>query len=195
MPGVIYQIVIRGGSRTYIGSAAVFHNRKRAHLGMLRRGNHHCIGLRRAVAKYGMDAVSWVILEEVSDHSLLLVREQAWIDRFWGRLYNASPSASSILGFKKTAEQREKSAHHHRGKVVSAETRKKIGRALRGNTNGRHGAKPVCGKGHPMSGDNLYTYTIASGAKRRACRICQAENNARQHARRYPRKDTECLTS
>jgi len=50
-------------------------------------------------------------------------------------------------------------------------------------------AKTHCKKGHPLSGDNLYTYPSGS----RACRICRArwlvEHKERQHAIVAPRSD------
>lgn len=94
-------------------------------------------------------------------------------------------SVAARIGFKKTPEQIEKSAKFHRGKFVTMQTRSKIAAALKGNTNGSAQKKPFCGLGHPLSGENLYVYTIASGKQRSCCKICMAENNKRQSERRY----------
>lgn len=116
--GVIYRMVVEGGSRTYIGSAFDFASRKRAHLHLLRNGRHHCRALQNAVTKYGVDAVQWVILETVDDRAKLVEREQAWLDLFAGQLYNKSPTAASRLGA-----------------TMSPEARAKISASLRGNSN------------------------------------------------------------
>lgn len=96
--GEIYQIVVAGGSRTYIGSAHRLPNRRRCHLSLLRKGTHHCRALQRAFNKYGESALTWVILEAVDDRSALIEREQVWLDLHAGKLYNKSPTAASRLG-------------------------------------------------------------------------------------------------
>lgn len=174
--GVIYQIAIAGGSRTYVGSARRFAYRKACHLWMLRESKHHCIGLTRAIAKYGTEAISWNILETVEDDTKLLEREQAWLDRFDGRLYNASSQASSVLGLKKTAEQKERSAKFHRGRKRSDETRARMSASMKGNTNGRHTRQDLCKRGHLLADDNLYTRS-RNGRTDRSCRTCALERS------------------
>ena len=44
------------------------------------------------------------IVELVDDIENLVVREQAWMDQFKGRLYNRSPTARSRFGIKERAE-------------------------------------------------------------------------------------------
>jgi group I intron endonuclease len=106
--GVIYQIRIDGGSKTYVGSAHNLTYRKRSHLSLLRKGAHHCRALQNAVKKYGFDAISWIVLEEVADRALLIEREQAWLDLLKGQLYNKSPTAGSRLGATMSASARAK---------------------------------------------------------------------------------------
>lgn len=192
--GVIYQIAVKGNDRRYIGSALSFGARRSAHKWMLNAGRHHCVALRKAVRRHGIESVEFSIIEVV-DGQNLIEREQFWLDRNAGQLFNTLTCAIGPKGRKKTPEEAEKSARHHRGKVVSAVTRDRLSAAMKGNTNGRFSARPFCGKGHPMTGNNVYLYRIASGSMRRACRICQAENNAKQSERRYPkRKDVRCPT-
>lgn len=100
MKSVIYSIAFSGGSRRYIGSALDLRNRLAVHKHRLRNGTHHSVALQRAANKYGLAAMSVDVLETVSDPGQLLAREQIWIDRYWGKLYNCSPSASSRLGAK-----------------------------------------------------------------------------------------------
>lgn len=175
--GVIYQIVIAGGRRSYIGSTRRFGYRKSHHLFMLRAGRHHCIGLTRAVAKYGMDAISWKILETVDDAAKLIEREQHWMDQFKGCLYNASLMAAAPLGLKKTAEQIEKSARFHRGRTRSHETRSRMSASMKGNTNGRHTRLEVCKRGHRLEEGNLYFRTRGNRTERtcKACALARAK--------------------
>lgn len=184
--GVIYQITVDGDPRRYIGSAISFAARRSAHRWMLRKGKHHCLALRFAARKHGFDAVRFDIVETVEGANLI-EREQLWLDSFAGKLFNTCTSAIGPTGRKKTREEAEKSARHHRGKIVSAETRARLSAAMRGNDNGKHSRREVCGSGHAMTGDNIYTYRVASGKIRRCCRACQQANNAKQHARRYPK--------
>ncbi|TPN11678.1 GIY-YIG nuclease family protein [Mesorhizobium sp. B2-1-2] len=96
--GAIYSISFPGSTRCYIGSARNFAARMRVHLSRLRKGDHHSIGLQHAAAKYGLDRIVFETVEIVEDDRRLIDREQAWMDRFKGRLYNRSPLAKSRLG-------------------------------------------------------------------------------------------------
>lgn len=138
MRPVIYQIVIEGGSRTYIGSARYLPARKSHHLRRLRLGDHHCRALQRAVNKYGIEAISWNILEEVGDAADLLMREQAWLDARAGKLYNTSPKATnSRLGCKMPEKARQQISaslqgnQRRRGKVFSPEQIERISAGVR----------------------------------------------------------------
>lgn len=183
MTGCVYQIRFMGGRGSYIGSTAHFARRKAHHLYLMRAGKHHAVGLQRAFNKYGEEWLLFIVLEECAVDALI-DREQAWLDELRGKLYNRSPSAAAPRGLVKTPEQREKSAKFHRGRKRGDECKARMSRAMKGNTNGRHTAKAFCGKGHPMSGDNLYIYTIASGKRRSCCRECMLANNRLQNQRR-----------
>lgn len=135
--GVIYQIVVAGGSRTYIGSARDLGYRRRAHLHLLRKGTHHCRALQNAVTKYGIDAISWTILEDDIAESMLIEREQVWLDQHKGRLYNKSPTAASRLGATMSPEARAKISaslkgnQYRKGKPFSDADKAKIGAGVR----------------------------------------------------------------
>lgn len=165
--GVIYQIKFIGGRKSYIGSTNNFENRKRRHVTELRKGSHHSHILQKAFSKYGEAAMFWVILEMVNDRSMLIVREQAWLDACAGRLYNSSPTALSRLGV-----------------VVSPETRRKLSKALLGNKNNRKVPLPFCGRGHAMAGENIYSYRLRSGRVCRGCKTCFRLNAKIQKSRR-----------
>lgn len=194
MPPVIYQIIVVGDGRSYIGSASYFPTRKSHHLWNLRNRTHHCLKLGRAVAKHGLEAVSFNILETVPDRANLLECEQHWLDQHQGKLFNVSPTATPGASLRLTPEQKAAVSKFHKGRKRSIETMAKMSASMKGNTNGRGCGKPLCGKGHPMRGDNLYTYKIASGSIRRACRICQIANADRQHVRRYPTRRATCAS-
>ncbi len=164
---VIYQIKFVGGRKSYIGSTNNFDNRRRRHVTELRKGAHHCRILQRAFVKYGEAAMQWAVLETVDDRSMLIEREQAWLDAYAGKLYNSSPTALSRLGA-----------------VVSLATRRKLSKALLGNKNNRKVMAPFCGRGHPMAGENLYEYKLSSGRTCRGCRLCFRINAKNQRAKR-----------
>ena len=165
--GVIYQIAFVGGRKSYIGSTNNFDNRKKRHLTELRKGSHHARILQKAFAKYGEAAMRWTILETVDDRSMLIEREQTWLDAYTNKLYNSSQTALSRLGA-----------------TVSAETRRKLSKALLGNKNNRKKMAPFCGRGHAMAGENIYTYKLQSGRVCRGCRKCFRENAKIQKTKR-----------
>jgi group I intron endonuclease len=135
--GVIYQIVIAGGSCTYVGSAHSLKYRQRGHLSLLRKGTHHCRALQNAIKKYGFDAISWVVLEEVEEREQLIAREQVWLDSLKGRLYNKSPTAGSRLGATMSASAKAKISASLKGNKYRSgiphddDARARISRAVR----------------------------------------------------------------
>jgi hypothetical protein len=90
---------------------------------------------------------------------------------------------ASRRGWRPSAAQAAAVGLFHKGRKRPPETGAKIAAALKGNTNGYVPMRPYCGQGHPMSGDNLYVYTIASGKQRRCCKICKRANELRVRAR------------
>jgi group I intron endonuclease len=106
--GVIYSITFEGSRRSYIGSARHLQTRIKRHRYLLKHGCHHSILLQRASAKYGLNTMRVTILEHVAEDTLLIEREQHWIDAFSGKRYNRSPTAASRLGAKMSASARRK---------------------------------------------------------------------------------------
>lgn len=176
--GVIYQMVIEGGSRTYIGSAFDLAGRKRAHLHLLRNGRHHCRALQNAVTKYGVDAIQWVILETVDDRSKLVEREQVWLDLYAGRLYNKSPTAASRLGATMSDEARAKISaslmgnQYRKGIPFTPEDKAKVSAGLRAAyADGRWSPTPMP--------ENLRAYNDAYRRGERKHPKVNAERDAR----------------
>lgn len=126
----IYKITAPSG-RCYVGSAVNFRRRWNCHRARLRAGRHHCPGLQKAAAKYGVDALKFEILE-LADKSELLVREQLFLDRLWGRLYNCAKLAGSTYGVRPGAQTRAKISKALTGLVRPAETRARMAAAQRG---------------------------------------------------------------
>ena len=92
-------------SRFYVGSASCFRARKNSHLCQLKKGSHHNPILQRHANKYGTDDLVFEVLEEVVDASLLLVREQFYIDELRPPL-NLAKRAGNTLGTKRSAATR-----------------------------------------------------------------------------------------
>ena len=116
--------------KVYVGSAAVsFDNRRRDHLKMLKKGNHHSIHFQRAWFKYGQENFVFEVLKRCSPRKCLYW-EQVFIDRnksFYCKYgYNRCPTAGSSLGIKRTKEQKAQM----RGRPCSAETRRKLSLAF-----------------------------------------------------------------
>lgn len=97
---VIYSLSFPADPRVYVGSTARFAARMRQHCHQLREGRHHCLKLRRAATKFGIENLIVVILERIESDTDLIAREQFWMGMFAGRLFNTCPNAASRLGAK-----------------------------------------------------------------------------------------------
>lgn len=136
MASGIYKIRNKITDWKYIGSAVNIEVRWRVHREALRNNRHHNKHLQRAWNKYGEEAFVFSVLEECEKENLL-DREQSYFpaERTYAALklnlfYNQYPTAGSPLGVTASEETRIKL----RNRVASAETRKKISEAGKGNT-------------------------------------------------------------
>lgn len=130
----IYAIVNDVTSTRYVGSSVDIDNRWRGHITDLRRNKHHCVYLQRAWDKYGQDAFSFIVLQEVTERAELLTTEQTYLDNEKNK-YNINVLASCPNPWKgKTLSQdhKLKIAASHVGIKHSAESRIKIGLAGKG---------------------------------------------------------------
>ena len=146
MKMVIYKIQSKiKPERFYIGSAIDYERRKGEHLRELRRNDHHSKFLQKHYNKYGVEDLSFSVMENVSESKNLLIVEQKYIDTL-KPAFNASVTAGSTLGYKHTKEakekmskartgvkkmpmtieQKEKLRQAHLGKKCTAETKKKM---------------------------------------------------------------------
>lgn len=106
----VYTIKNAANNKTYVGSSVDFKARIRQHKKQLDKNKHHNVHLQRAWEKYGKNFFIFSLVEEC-DVSLLLEREQHWIDFFETtnrkKGYNICPNAGSCLGCKRTDEVRK----------------------------------------------------------------------------------------
>ena len=108
--GGIYCIKNLKSGKCYVGSAVNFKVRWKRHRTELRSGTHHSQKLQRAWEKHGESGFSFCVLEPVKDPSLLVEREQVWIDSLNAVKggYNVCPHAGSALGMKRSEAMRQK---------------------------------------------------------------------------------------
>lgn len=100
----IYEIVNTVNGKQYVGSAIDLAGRQRLHVWNLKRGTHHSKHLQNAWKKYGDDAFTFKTLLLCSRENLVMYEQRA-IDGFKPE-YNISCIAGSVLGIKRTPEQR-----------------------------------------------------------------------------------------
>jgi len=150
----IYKITNKQNGKIYIGSSLNIYQRFYMHRSNLDRGKHHSTHLQRAWDKYGKENFIFEIIEEVPDKSMLLEREQYYMDtaKSYEREsgYNINPTATSRLGAKHTEEAKRK----------MSESQKASGR-WKGKNNPMYGVS-LSGPDHGMYGK---THTAASRKK------------------------------
>lgn len=134
----IYAIENRANGKMYIGSTIKKDVRWRAHKSDLRRGKHHSIALQRAWDKYGEENFNFYVLEEVEDSSMIIEREQEYLDTL-NPDYNICKVAGNCMGRKFSKESRQKMSRSHQGKKLSLETRRKMSKAKTGSGNSFYG--------------------------------------------------------
>lgn len=132
----IYAILNLVNCKVYVGSASNFAVRYRNHLSKLLKTKHHCIGLQRAITKYGIENFAFTLLQ-LCDIPLLTQKEQHWFDKFdvVKKGYNSSPIAGNNTGIKRTDEVKAKYSLAKRGvkrAPLSEDTKAKISAANKG---------------------------------------------------------------
>jgi group I intron endonuclease len=124
----VYKATNRANGKIYVGSAMSFHQRFSTYRNC---SNNDAEGGRmyRAIRKHGFDKFQFEILEIVSDASLLIQREQHWLDTlqpFNENGYNICRTAGSCLGKKHTLSAKKKMSESRRGRVITVEWRKNL---------------------------------------------------------------------
>jgi len=98
----IYQIVNTVTGKVYVGSAMDIQVRIHRHRGQLRAQTHRNTKIQHAWDKYGAESFVARVIEEVTEPTMLVEREQHWIDLLQSvkNGYNIVPTAGSQLGFR-----------------------------------------------------------------------------------------------
>lgn len=155
----IYQIKNLINNKVYIGSSINIKARWNKHISQLRKGIHPNKHLLNSYIKYGENNFLFSILEEITNNSELLIREQFYIDSCEKQLlYNVREQAESNLGIKHSEESKlknkiastgrkhkqeskDKISSSNKGKLVSEETKRKMSIAKKGKSNHWKGKK------------------------------------------------------
>ena len=128
MSSGIYKITFMG--KEYVGSAKNVKQRINRHISELKNNRHHNQKLQNEFNKHKVDALDYVILEEV-DIEHLIEREQYYIDTI-NPYYNICRTAGNTLGVLHSEEMKayfskiRKGWQVSRGRVLSQETKDKI---------------------------------------------------------------------
>jgi hypothetical protein len=117
--------------RTYVGSAVDIAQRWRDHLSTLNNERHRSPMLQNHVNKYGIEDLSFSILELVMFKEDLVQREQYYIDAL-NPFFNCLKIAGSPIGHKHSEETKRKIAIGNTGKPLSEERKRKISEAHKG---------------------------------------------------------------
>lgn len=153
-PGV-YVITNSVNNKRYYGSSVNCLIRRRSHFGHLRRGDHNNSHLQRAWNKHGESAFSFSVVEYVPEEKLKST-EQIYIDQNVGG-YNIEPHAEksggrrseetrskiakTLTGYKRSAEEVEKSRASRSGGTRTEITKMRVSRGLRRHFS-KHGTRP-----------------------------------------------------
>lgn len=142
----VYKILNKVTQDFYIGSTTIsFSRRFTQHKSDLRKNKHRNIHLQRAYNKYGLDNFEFIIVETIEDDSIILEREQFYLDL--KPKYNlATIAGNSAKGRKLNPEQIEKVRQRFIGKPswnkglkFSEESRKRMSEAKKGKTSPKKG--------------------------------------------------------
>lgn len=127
----IYQIKNTISRESYIGSTVNLRSRCASHLRDLRKGKHDNQRLQNAWLKYGNGMFEFIVLEDMSDKSKLIEREQFFFDMLLPE-YNLCGTAGSTLGRTHGPEVRAKIGQASRGRVITPEWRAALSKAGKG---------------------------------------------------------------
>ncbi len=132
----IYAIVNNVDRKVYVGSSVNLLGRKSAHISNLKAGSHHSSYLQNAWRAHGEEVFVFEVLEKVDDLSILIAREQYWMDFFQSgdraKGYNVCEAAGSRLGTFQSESARKKMSLSSKGKGKTKEHAENIRLGLSG---------------------------------------------------------------
>jgi len=129
--------------RIYIGSTINFIIRKRLHVSKLHRNIHENQKLQNHCNKYGIEDLSFELLELVMFKEDLIGKEQVYLDT-QNPYFNICKTARSRLGVKLTKKTKQKMSKAKKGKTayqMTDEIRKNMSKAQKGKTSWIKGKK------------------------------------------------------
>lgn len=155
----VYKILCVGNDKIYIGSSSNIELRFKVHIRQLKNGTHINKHLLNAYRSYGEESLIFEIIEEC-DESLILIREQYWMDatRCYDRNigFNNTTKSDRPLGYRHTEDNKIKMSQLKKGLPMhpntkaalfkkrgpmKEETKKKISLSKIGNRNPNWGKK------------------------------------------------------
>lgn len=95
----IYCIISKLNNKKYVGQSINIGRRWGEHLAALKKNKHHSQHLQNHFNKYGIEDLTFEVLEEVVDLNLLTDKEQYYMDLLKPD-FNSCPIAGSSLGYK-----------------------------------------------------------------------------------------------
>lgn len=129
----IYRIRNTVSGAFYIGSAVCVKNRMAKHFSDLRKGKHGNSKMQNSFNKYGAEAFVFEVIEPVIAKTLLIEREQFYMDSLKPTL-NIRVIAESCLGMKASEETKRKMSEARSGE-------KNFWYGIRGEANPLYGRK------------------------------------------------------
>lgn len=189
---ILYKITCAPTGLIYIGITALPGDRRwKQHWWNSRRTPRSASALYADMRKYGPENWTWEIISHYESHAELLLAERSLIASLDAKNpavgYNRTSGGQGTLGlrFKKTPEQIEKSARHHRGKKRAPEhverlrvqliKARSVPRPSRINTR-----RDDAIMAHYFSSPSLAVTGIAFNIK--AAAVCAALKRCRNHA-------------
>lgn len=131
----IYKIANKVTGDFYIGSSVNIRKRFKMHKCYLKNNKHCNLKLQNVHNKYGIEKLSFKIIEYVGNKNNLIIREQYYLDNLYPE-YNICKVAGSTLGKKlseKTKKKISESLKGHiawnKGKSFSKEIKKKMSKS------------------------------------------------------------------
>jgi group I intron endonuclease len=179
-PAGVYRIRNLNNDKTYIGSSINVERRFREHRYELTAERHINIKLQRAWKKHGEGAFHFEVIERIADPSLLMPREQHWLDQE-SPFYNICKFAHSRLGVKASDETRARISAAKMN--PSQETRDRIAAANRARGPEVRARMSEAHKGKKLPAEVVAKCVAASRAR-------SAESRAKTAASSRGRKHT-----
>ena len=137
----IYKLKTSINNKIYIGSSSNLYKRLSFHFEKLRKNCHQNIKLQNHINKYGIDCLTFEIVE-LCDVTELEKREQYYLDFFNAVKsgFNIALEVSSSRGIKQSDETIKKRSNSLKGRKLSENHKNKISVANQGKVSSRKGA-------------------------------------------------------